>query len=277
MISNNNLDAVIKAMPYIQRIVPIDCMIAVSDREKYVGYLSGKEIKLPGDPTGQPLPEGDGTVQAMRMGKTIDVVIPKEVFGIAFQACTTPVFDDEGEIIGSIGTAIGVSNRETLNYMAERVASASQQTTASAEELSTSAERLAIQQKRLQDEGKEVIEQLNKSGDILQLINTVAVRSNILGLNASIEAARAGEHGRGFSVVADEVRKMAGDSADSVTQVRQILSTIDRQLKEMIAQIDEITEIGEEQVAATEEISAAMQELSSTAEEVQRAAKLVIG
>lgn len=43
--------------------------------------------------------------------------------------------------------------------------------------------------------------------DNLAIIRTTAVRSRILGLNASIVAARSGEHGKGIAVVANEVKK----------------------------------------------------------------------
>ncbi len=71
-------------------------------------------------------------------------------------------------------------------------------------------------------------EQSQSIGGIIASVTDLADQSNLLAVNAAIEAARAGEHGRGFAIVAQEIKSLAEQSKQATTQIRNILSDVQK-------------------------------------------------
>jgi len=71
-------------------------------------------------------------------------------------------------------------------------------------------------------------EQSQSIGEIIAAVDDVADQSRLLAVNASIEAVKAGEQGKGFTVVADEIKSLAEQSKQSTSQVRTILTDIQK-------------------------------------------------
>lgn len=106
------------------------------------------------------------------------------------------------------------------------------------------------------DKIKHLDGQSKQISELVSVIQDIAEQTNLLALNASIEAARAGEHGHGFAVVANEVRKLAEEVSESVTNITDIVTRIQRETnivteslqdgyKEVEQGTEQITETGE--------------------------------
>jgi methyl-accepting chemotaxis protein len=67
---------------------------------------------------------------------------------------------------------------------------------------------------------------VNQIGDIIATVKDLALRSNVLALNAAIQASRSGEAGASFSVIAREMRALAEQSSGTAGEVPKLLGEI---------------------------------------------------
>src|SRR5688572_4354700 len=100
------------------------------------------------------------------------------------------------------------------------------------------------------EQSAQVIREMGKKseeiGGIVNTINVLAERTNMLSLNASIEAARAGDAGRGFSVVAEEIRNLADRSAQATSDIAAIIRSLQEVVREAVLASSEGTRIAED-------------------------------
>ncbi|HEX5218926.1 MAG TPA: methyl-accepting chemotaxis protein [Verrucomicrobiae bacterium] len=89
--------------------------------------------------------------------------------------------------------------------------------------------------KRLGDRSMEI------SG-IVKVIGDISAKTDMLALNASIEAARAGEQGRGFTIVAEQVRSLADRTKTLTNQIEKLVSDIQKETGEAVAQMETQTQ-----------------------------------
>jgi methyl-accepting chemotaxis protein len=194
---------------------------------------------------------------------------------------------------------------EQTNHQAASVAAASEQAStnvqtvaASTEELAASISEISRQVVQSSTIARRAVEDARhtggamtglaaaaqKIGEVVQLIQDIASRTNLLALNATIEAARAGEAGKGFAVVASEVKSLAQQTARATEEIAGQITAIQTATGAAVAgmqgidrTIGEIADISTAIAAAIEEQGAATREITRNTQEAARGAQEVSG
>ncbi len=268
------------------------------------GQLSSPLLKaeLTGDP-GEAITELKGQL----------VEIQKHAKAVA-QGSTNEELEGDGELVDSIRnlsdrlrflvaefshTAVHISSSteeilSVLNvqeFAATHQASSVEETQRTMETLLSSAKRIAESAQtvfksaeRTQSNNRTVAERIGelkghseRIAEILEVIKSIADRSDLLALNASLEGLRAGEAGKGFTLVATEMRRLAENIKDSVGDVKELLADIRESSMASVMATEEgtnlsdkttesalkITLITQQQQTGTEQVTQSMDELST--------------
>jgi methyl-accepting chemotaxis protein len=136
--------------------------------------------------------------------------------------------------------AIADELESTVVGVAEQVAAASTELSASASSLADSARGAVDEAARAQG----TVESLRSSSGHIEAASALIVRlsdqTRLLALNATIEAARAGEAGKGFAVVASEVKVLADEASSAADRIAVQIADAQRASAETIETIERI-------------------------------------
>ncbi|WP_390549267.1 methyl-accepting chemotaxis protein [Qipengyuania sp. MTN3-11] len=114
----------------------------------------------------------------------------------------------------------------------------------------------------------ELADAARETGTVVELIESIAERTNLLALNASIEAARGGEAGRGFAVVAAEVKELARRTATATVEVGERIAGMQGSTRTSVAALARIGERVRQVDTVATAIAQAVEEQSISAREL---------
>ncbi len=166
-------------------------------------------------------------------------------------------------------------NAAVVQGFAANTSQATAEGSASAESFREAVERIAREDAAMVRALLRLTERVAQIGRTLELINTVARRSELLALSADLEGTRAGEAGRNFSRVAAEMRRLAENVLDSTKDVALLVAEVQHEVKET----GETAKVSSARLASSATLSsqiiAALQGARKSAKETADAARAI--
>jgi methyl-accepting chemotaxis protein len=117
-------------------------------------------------------------------------------------------------------------NAESVAGIAERTFSAAQGGQRNAAAFLTAMQRMKEDNQSIADAVVRLNKRVQQIGKVVEFINEIADKSDLLALNAELEGTKAGEVGRGFSLVAAEMRRLAENVIRSTRTIEQLIEEI---------------------------------------------------
>ncbi|MDP4085956.1 MAG: methyl-accepting chemotaxis protein [Bacillota bacterium] len=274
----NLLKSIVESMEVYQNTYPDDSLIVVTDKEKIIGYLPGKDIRFNfsvGDYLVDiPHYQQTSIYKSLISGQHIREEHTKSAFGVPYISSSTPIVDEKRNIIGAITGIVSNKQLSTLRTTAMELAATTEEVSATSDELAADTNKISSEIQILSNLSGEVNQKINEISSILSFIRDVASQSNLLALNAMIEAARVGDQGKGFAVVASEMRKMSESSKQSSENIERQLNYIVETVDKMNLAIQQISNRIEKHSANTQELNAAFAQIASTTDALAIASKV---
>jgi methyl-accepting chemotaxis protein len=222
------------------------------------------------------------------------------------------IITELGQAGRGIFTATGGLERAATRYArsATEQAAALNQTSATTEELAQSARQISTSAASVQDIARRTLEaaesgqgstfafraavermrqdntsisgaverlqdRVHQIGRIVEVINQVSERSDLLALSAELEGTRAGEAGRGFSLVSSEMRRLAENVLESTAEVEGLISEIRQATRQTAEATARATALSGRGAALAGDVTEALTQVAELASQTANAARTI--
>jgi methyl-accepting chemotaxis protein len=117
-------------------------------------------------------------------------------------------------------------NAQMVASIAEQTLASGRQGEGSIKSFMESMEKVRKNAVEVDDAISKLSRRVERIGTVVEVIDEIADRSDLLALNAALEGAKAGEAGRGFSIVAAEMRRLAENVMESTKEIKNLITEI---------------------------------------------------
>jgi len=117
-------------------------------------------------------------------------------------------------------------NAQMVAAIAEQTLSGARQGEGAIKAFMGSMEKVRHNAVEVDDAIAKLSKRVERIGTVVEVIDEIADRSDLLALNAALEGAKAGEAGRGFSIVAAEMRRLAENVLESTKEIKNLITEI---------------------------------------------------
>ncbi len=194
------------------------------------------------------------------------------------------------ERIGRTSASVDRSSAKILGTSREQQANATQQAAVveqilrtmqsvadNASSVASRAEEVLELAERTDGNNREITQRIDglaqhaaRIGQVLEVISTIAHKSEILALNAALEGTRAGEAGRGFSLVAGQMGQLSESVLAAVVDIQQLTRDIAEATQGTVTAAEQAASGSAATATAAREIRTAVQRQTLGTQQVGR-------
>lgn len=206
----------------------------------------------------------------------------KDGNAVWLEATYMPIYDEQNRrVIGVSKLATNITKRQLsvvsvvndLTEMSENLHEKAMGGINKSNDLLKTINHITEESKNTFDNLSVLQKQADSIHSITRTIQEIAAQTNLLALNAAIEAARAGEAGRGFDVVAKEVRKLSNKVHHSISEVKNNVELITKEINivtESIGSVHQKIQVAQEDIHLTID---GFNIISSSSEQLEKRAR----